>query len=212
MSEAPLPRRAGPDHRLERMLFFSDAVFAIAITLLVIEIHVPELPHGAGDHVWLVALVGLLPHFLAFLISFLVIGALWASHHTIFALVAGFDQRLVWPNLLLLLSVAFLPFTTALLAVGSLSPVPYAFYAASLLAAALLKARLTTRALAPGLVAPGVSAARVAVELRRRWIMPAAAFVTVLLAFVVPAWNCAAMFLLPIARRLPPFRLPPGES
>ena len=203
---------AGPEHRLERMIFFSDAVFAIAITLLIIEVHVPPLHAEATGQQWIEALVHLIPHFAAFLLSFLVIGALWASHHAIFSLVSGFDQRLIWPNLLLLLAVAFLPFSTGLIATGSTVTVPFVFYAASLLVAALLKARLTVKALAPELIAPGISPARVAVELKRRWVMPAAAVLTLLLAFVIPPLSGIGMALVPIARRLPMFRLPPEDA
>lgn len=200
------------DHALERLVFFSDAVFAIVITLLVIEIHTPELGLEAGNREWLAALLHLMPHFGAFLLSFLVIGALWVSHHTLFTLLRRYDARLVWPNLLLLLSIAFLPFTTGLLATGSLATVPYAFYAASLLAAGLLKARLVRIALSEDLLREDVSPAAIQVELRRRWIMPIAATTTLLLALVTVPWCTLAMLLLPTLKRIGPFRLPAIEQ
>jgi uncharacterized membrane protein len=197
-----------PDHRLERLMFFSDAVFAIAITLLVIELHIPDPGADAGNREWLRALIQLLPHLAAFTLSFFVIGAIWAAHHTMLSLVTGFDQRLIWWNLPLLLFIALLPFSTAIIATGSTASFPFAFYAGTLLLAAIFKARLTAVALRPDLIAPGISPARIQVELRRAWIMPIATLATFLLAFAAPGWNTAAMLLIPVARRLPMFRLP----
>jgi uncharacterized membrane protein len=190
-------------------MFFSDGVFAIAITLLVIELRVPELGAEADNAAWLAALINLLPHLAAFTLSFFVIGAMWASHHAMLALLDGFDPRLIWWNLYLLLFIALLPFSTALIASGTPASVPFAFYAATLLMAAIFKARLTGVALRPALIAPRVSPARIKAELRRRWIMPIATLVTLLLAFIAPGWNTIAMLLVPIGRRLPMCRLPP---
>lgn len=193
-------------HALERLVFFSDAVFAIVITLLVIELERPDLGNWASGREWVDGLLHLLPSFGAFLLSFMVIGAFWMSHHALFLLVRRYDDRLLWPNLILLLTVAFLPFTTSLLSTGSLSAVPFAFYAASLLAAGLAKARLVRIALRPDLLDSHADAEAVQVELRRRWIMPIASGVTLLLAFVATPWNCFAMFLVPLLKALPPFR------
>lgn len=107
---------AGDDHvGLERLVFFSDAVFAIAITLLALEI---RLPH---DIAYLVneelrrALFHLWPKYLGFATSFVVIGAFWVAHHRKFRYIRRYDRALLWLNLLLLMSVAFIPFPTAVL-------------------------------------------------------------------------------------------------
>ena len=96
-----------------RLEAFSDGVIAIAITLLVLEIRVPEA-HGAAE-LWR-ALRELWPAYLGYLISFLIIGIMWANHHTIFRYINRTDHYLVVINLLLLLCIAFIPFPTALLA------------------------------------------------------------------------------------------------
>jgi uncharacterized membrane protein len=128
----------GAKFSLERVVFFSDAVFAIAITLLVLEIEVPHLPLAAPPAAYWDALLELVPSFLAFLLSFLVIGRFWLTHHQIFARAARFEVRLVWPNLLYLLAIAFMPFTTAFIAAGRNSFVPALCYNLNLLAIALL--------------------------------------------------------------------------
>jgi uncharacterized membrane protein len=99
----------------ERIVFFSDAVFAIAITLLALEIKPPETAPAAGAWQHLLSLLDLWPKMLSFVISFLVIGALWTAHHRIFSFIQRYDRRLIWLNLLFLLCIAFMPVPTALL-------------------------------------------------------------------------------------------------
>ncbi len=139
---------------LERLIFFSDAVFAIAITLLVLELRVPELPPGVSSAELARRVLGLWHEALAFVISFLVIGIFWARHHQLYHYIARFDGRLLWLNLLVLLCVAFLPFPTALLSRYNDTQFAVAFYAGYLALVGLLMALLWSYAAAAGLVAP----------------------------------------------------------
>jgi uncharacterized membrane protein len=102
----------------DRLETFSDGVFAIAITLLVLELDVPSDTHGDLWH----ALLEQWPSYLAYLVSFAVIGIIWVNHHGILALVARVDRPLLYLNLLLLLAVAGIPFPTALVAEHLQSP------------------------------------------------------------------------------------------
>jgi uncharacterized membrane protein len=95
-----------------RLEAFSDGVFAIAITLLVIEIPVPEAGEGGLWH----ALTEEWPSFAAFAVSFLVIGIVWINHHGVIDHLQRANRTVLHLNLLLLFWVAFLPFPTALLA------------------------------------------------------------------------------------------------
>ena len=108
-------RRRDADVREEtsRVEAFSDGVFAIAMTLLSVEIRTPE--HLAPGHV-VAALVKLWPSYLAFATSFFTIGVMWMNHHRLFNLIGKSDQGLLLSNLLLLSVVTFIPFPTALLA------------------------------------------------------------------------------------------------
>jgi len=99
--------------QLERVAFFSDAVFAIAITLLVIEIHVPHLESDT-DAALGQALLSLIPQYMGFFISFMVIGQFWMGHHRAFGYLHAADDKLIRRNMWFLLSVAFMPFMTAL--------------------------------------------------------------------------------------------------
>ena len=94
-----------------RLEAFSDGVFAIAITLLIIEVKVPHVDHDLGD-----ALLRQWPQYAAYVVSFLIIGIMWVNHHALFAFVRTTDHTLLFVNLTLLMCVAFIPFPTALLA------------------------------------------------------------------------------------------------
>jgi uncharacterized membrane protein len=100
---------------LERLIFFSDAVFAIAITVLILDIHLPPGGDTADNGQLLRILTGLWHKYLAYIISFWVIGQYWISHHRKFLLIKRFDNRLLSFNLLLLLVIAFIPFPTAVI-------------------------------------------------------------------------------------------------
>jgi uncharacterized membrane protein len=122
---------------------FSDGVFAIAITLLVLEIRLPdehqiEALGGLGR-----ALLGLWPSYAGYVISFVTIGIMWANHHNVVRLMARVDHGLIVWNLLLLMAISFTPFTTAVMAeylphAGWDRNVAVAFYCGSFTLTALL--------------------------------------------------------------------------
>jgi uncharacterized membrane protein len=111
MTRLVLPERS-PDGGSERLEAFSDAILAIAITLLVIGIRIPDtkgaLLGAALRHLW--------PSYLAYVLSFCTIGFVWVSHHSMFRRVRDVDRPLLIFNLALMMFVAFLPFSTAVLA------------------------------------------------------------------------------------------------
>lgn len=109
---APLPDEEPTPARIEA---FSDAVFAIIITLLALDLRVPrddaERVGSLGQ-----ALVRQWPVYVAFVVSYLQVGVVWANHHAMFHYIRRTDHRVLVYNLLLLMAVAVLPFTSALLA------------------------------------------------------------------------------------------------
>ncbi len=103
-----MTRRLSESSRVEA---FSDGVFSIAITLLVLELAVPAM-RGSFK----VDLAGEWVSYVAYLAAFGTIGVLWMGHHTVFTLIAGVDTGLLWRNLVLLLTVSVVPFPTAVIA------------------------------------------------------------------------------------------------
>ena len=101
----------GTERNPERLVFFSDAVFAIAVTLLVLEIHPPQ-----DTRQLLQGLAALWPSYLSYAITFLLIGQVWANHHVMFDHIHSADRTVLFLNTLLLMDIAFLPFAASVLA------------------------------------------------------------------------------------------------
>ncbi len=118
-----------PATQLERLVFFSDAVFAIALTLLVIDIALPEAAGRPGGPSGLDALRDLLPRIATFVLSFAVVGLYWVGHHRFFGFVRAFDGRVIALNFLLLLFVVFIPFPTSFIGAYGDDPTGPVFYA-----------------------------------------------------------------------------------
>ena len=197
-----MAKNGGTDHALERLVFFSDAVFAIAITLLVIEIHPPHLEGVASDRQHLHALAQLIPSFVGYAVSFGVIGLFWMGHHRSFALASHYHPRVLGWNLALLATIAFMPFVTAYLSGHVGQRVPTVAYCVVLLLAALLNLKVNTTATSPPMVGDGVSQAQ-RDEIRRRGlsVFLGAATATAL-SFVVPIAGQMGLVSIPFWRLL----------
>jgi uncharacterized membrane protein len=119
----------------DRIVFFSDAVFAIAITLLAVNLRVPDSGHTLTWHDLHLAF----PEIRGFWISFAVIALFWTGHHWVFRYIVAFDRMLITLNLVLLGTVAFLPYPTDLLSesTGGRQSTAVIFYAACVAVAGL---------------------------------------------------------------------------
>ncbi len=130
--------------QLDRICFFTDGVFAIAITLLVIEFKVPVIEHATDATLWH-SLKEMTWKLLGFVISFCIVGYYWSVHHRIFGYVKKYTSRLLWLNLSFLFSVVLLPFTSGLLgeyAIETELHLPYAVYVINICLTAFMNALL----------------------------------------------------------------------
>jgi uncharacterized membrane protein len=151
---------------------------------------------------YLAALAHLIPSFMGFMLSFLTIGALWIAHHRLFGVLDGYEPRLMWPNMLLLMVVAFMPFATALMSSNPLARVPEVFYSATLLAAGLLQLLLFQLALRPGRVRAGVPPEKVNALRWRALTLPTAATAALLAAPHMPGNNNFFLLTIPLLARV----------
>lgn len=114
-----------------RLENFSDGIFAIAVTLLVLNIKIPDA-HGLTNSGLNRALLAMLPHVLTFVFTFLVVGVFWVGHHRIFSFVKVLDSGLLWFNIIYLMFVAILPFPAAILSENPFLPSSIIMYCVSL--------------------------------------------------------------------------------
>ena len=195
-----IPERPN-DGGSERLEFFSDAIMAIAITLLVINIPVPrntdaELQSGGLTHF----LLHQWPSYLAYVLSFCTIGLIWVAHHSLFRRIGDVDRQLLLINLGLMMFVAFLPFSTAVLAGFSWrgtanSPASLEIYSLNMLAIGLAFLALWIylaehRSLFLGAIERGALNG----SIRRSLVPPLAYVITCVLAFV-SAGACYGIWL-----------------
>jgi uncharacterized membrane protein len=117
-----------------RVLTFSDGMFAIAMTLLVVGIEVPDIPDTEDVGELWDALGDLYPSIISFVISFTVIGRYWLAHHQFFSLLKGITVPVIGLNLVYLLFIAFLPFPTGLLGNFFENPLAFAIYSVAVAA------------------------------------------------------------------------------
>jgi len=121
-----------------RIEALSDGVFAIAVTLLVLDIHIPELPHHVSSREAWHAIAALAPIFFSFFITFILTGSFWFMHHVTFHSVKYVTRALVFINLGFLLFVSLLPFSTGLMGkLGPAHPVALVMYFVNQLALGL---------------------------------------------------------------------------
>jgi uncharacterized membrane protein len=193
----------GTPNETARIEAFSDGVFAIAITLLILEIRVPpQIPDGVLRD----ALRDLWPSYVAFLASFMTIGVMWLNHHRLFSLINTKDDGLIAFNLLLLLGITWLPFPTALLAEHLLGPhvdqqVAAIVYAGSFFAIAIVFNVMWRYAIRRKIVSEEVNA----VGITRQYALgPIMYAVLVAIAFFSAEWCLTVSILYALYFALPP--------
>jgi uncharacterized membrane protein len=116
------------DPRLHRLIFLADGVYAIAMTLLAIDLFLPEATSQLGGEELLSSLLDRWPEFLAFVTSFTFIANFWVGHTMLFHVVRRFDGGLMWLALLQMMCIAFMPFPTSVVSKHTSEPVANLFY------------------------------------------------------------------------------------
>jgi uncharacterized membrane protein len=174
----------------QRIEALSDGLYAIALTLLVLELKLPSLGHGATNADLLHALRELMPKVLTWFLSFWVMAVLWLSQVRVYHLVHSLSRTMVRLELTQLACVSLMPFSTALIGEHGDLPAAAVIYAANMLAITLTGALRTRELLRHGEPLP----APVARTLRMRsYALPACATAAVVLGFFFPGWNMLAM-------------------
>jgi uncharacterized membrane protein len=199
----------------DRVVVFSDAVLAIAITLLALELPVPAGTSGTTNGQLLDALGKNLPDYLAFLISFAVIGNHWATHRRVFRYVGRLDGRVGQLNLLWLLMVTLIPFAQRMLEGDGGWAVRFGTFAVIQVIASTCMAQMNREIIRKDLLRPDAPEPARRLDNTRGYSIIIAFLVSIPLAFVIGRWAYilwAAGPLMPrMLRRLPLRRRPSGD-
>jgi uncharacterized membrane protein len=191
MKKDKLEKEIKKEFQLERLILFSDAVFAIAITLLVIEIKVPHL-EVISDDIVLKELLHLLPKFLGFIFSFFIVGIYWTVHHRLFSYLINYDMKLIWLNILFLFSIALMPFTTALYSefYQSYLRVPYIVYAMNICLTGYFSYLLVKHlAYSKNKITAGFEDKNlIKASIARSWMMPVLFLFGLVISYIFPPW------------------------
>jgi len=185
-----------PSSGLERIVFFSDAVMAIAITLLILEV---RLPAGAASPDVGRQVLALWPKYLGYFVSFWVIALYWVAHHRCFQHIRAYDRGLINLNFLFLLFIAFMPFPTGLLFGHPTQVASVTLYAGTAAGMGLSLGLLWTYAVRRRFIVPGFSRRKIR-DIRLNLFLPPLVFaLTIGIAFLdttvaVYAW----LLLVPV--------------
>jgi uncharacterized membrane protein len=167
---------------------FSDGVFAIVITLLILEIKVPDphsIPAGQVAHELPHRLWELKAMFIAYVLSFFIVGTFWVAHHNIFKLILRTDRMFMWINLALLMCVAFIPFPTALIGEYPDQPIAIVVYGLTVTASSVMLLLLWTYATTDHrLVDPAMPQTLIKRVKGQMWLAPPVYVAALLLAYV----------------------------
>ncbi len=177
--------RRGDEPEFGRILFFSDAVYAIALTLLALDLRITTVPGDpASPSSMLSALDDLLPQLVAFGVAFALLANYWLAHHDFMSRVGAVDSRLITTNLVYLAFVALLPFPTSMIGEYESNPISGVVFAANLAVISLLETAMLAHAHRADLLRRPVPEPRYRAE-RLASLQPAVMFVaTIPLAFI----------------------------
>jgi uncharacterized membrane protein len=204
--EAHVAGGDGSKRDVARLNAFTDGIFVVSMTLLVLDIRLPDLPAESGDRELIHALSELWPKYFGYAVSFLVIAQYWLGYTSKFGSMRSIDSGFAWLNMLFLLVVGFVPFATTILT-GHRGPVATSLYAATMTVLSLQLIGMWLYAKKRGLlVTDGHEPTWRAVG---PWVRIAVIFaISIIAAQLHPAWSRAVWLLLAI----PLDRMPTGTA
>ncbi|MES3000405.1 MAG: TMEM175 family protein [Pseudomonadota bacterium] len=187
-------RHAPGDIGKQRIEALSDGLYAIALTLLVLELKLPSLGEAATNADLVHALRELMPKVLTWFLSFWVMAVLWLSQVRVYHLVHSLSRTMIRLELIQLAFVSLIPFSTALIGEHGNLPLAAIVYATNMLAVSVTGA-LRTRELLhqPGVHVHALEAQVIRTLKMRSYALPACAVAAVALGFFYPGWNMLAM-------------------
>ena len=186
-----------------RIATLADGVFAIVMTLLVLGIEMPEVPHDQLQERFTWEVLLLWPRIAAFVVSFLVLGIYWMGHHTQFHFVESVNRPLLWINIFFLMSVSLVPFTTRLVGHYGTEGFSLLLYAANLVLISLLLLGHLRYAGRAGLLKPVADDELVGNATRQILVGPVFYLAAIAVSVLDPRWALLVILAAPVLHILP---------
>jgi uncharacterized membrane protein len=188
-----LPDKAASTDRIEAL---SDGIFSVAMTLLVLDVRVPDVAHPGSDLA--AALQDLLPRIGVYIASFVIVGYAWIWHHLTFAMIERSTRIFMWINLILLLAVRFLPFSTTLIAKYPEVRASTLTYGANILWFSVMLNILLMYAVRERLVSEKFDSATIRASQLRGYLQTGLTIVAILVGLVFPWAGIASFIVIPV--------------
>lgn len=182
-----------PTNRIETL---ADGIFAIAMTLLVLGISVPNLPSSADPQVFSAYIFSLIPEIFVYILSFILLAVFWLNHH-IFFVIKKSDITLLWINIFFLMSIAIVPFTTSLIGKYGRFQLSVLMFDLNMLLIGVLFYSIFVYASRHDFIAESVKKNSKVIQ-RSNLILPILAVIAMVISFFNPIWSVFIFFLLPI--------------
>lgn len=180
-------RSSVPGLGRERLEALTDGIFATVMTVLVLSLSVPVIASGASSLEVALDIGQLVPNIVGYVLSFLLLAVLWISHHNIFHYMTRVDRPLLWLNTLFLLTIGFLPFSTALMGKYNTVQLPVVIYGANVIATSICMLGILSYSSRTGLLAVPAQDQRIIARIRSRWrIGPIFYLAAIILSFIDP--------------------------
>jgi TMEM175 potassium channel family protein len=177
----------------ERLEALTDGIFATVMTVLVLSLSVPVITGGATNAEVAIDIEALAPNILAYVLGFLLLAVLWISHHNIFHYMTRVDRPLLWLNTLFLLTIGFLPFSTALVGKYPQFQAPEVIFGANIIAISICMLGILSYSGRAGLLVVPERDERIMARIRSRWRTgPIFYLIAITLSFVNPIVSFAA--------------------
>lgn len=186
---------------------FSDGVFAIVVTLLVLELRVPPLQHASDPRELLHAIVGMRHELLSFALSFLFVINLWVSHNLFFKMLTRVDDTILWVNNLFLFFVCFVPFPTAVIGAYPQNPAAIVLFGLDWMAISIILFTMGRYALVGRLLSEHVDAKRYRQVIQVLGFLLPLSVVPMALAYAMPMLALAIYILMALVGTLLSFRV-----
>jgi uncharacterized membrane protein len=188
-----LGRPSVPGLGKERLEALTDGIFATVMTVLVLSLSVPVIASGATNAEVATDIETLGPNILAYVLGFLLLAVLWISHHNIFHYMTRVDRPLLWLNTLFLLTIGFLPFSTALVGKYPQFQAPEVIFGANVVAISISMLSILSYSSRTGLLVVPERDEKVMGRIRSRWRTgPLLYLAAILLSFISPLISFAA--------------------